>query len=154
VDLGEAGAFGAGSCILRLPALPSAAAVTRRYLKQLLTSWNQAALIDTAQIVASELVANAVTAAQAPDSGGLLDGRWPGPQPIELTVRRSNVSVIIEVRDPSPNPPVLRQAGPADEGGRGLLLVDILGTRWGHYATGHGGKVVWCEIGIPPANES
>jgi CheY-like chemotaxis protein/anti-sigma regulatory factor (Ser/Thr protein kinase) len=144
--LGQADLLRAKSCTQRLPALPSAAAVTRRYLKRLLGSWELAALTGTAQLVASELVSNAVTAAQAPDSVGFLDG--PGPQSIELDVWRTEASVIIGVRDPNPNPPVIQQAGPMDEGGRGLFLVQSLCANWGYYPAKHSGKVVWCEIAL------
>lgn len=147
-DPGQADQHRAGSCTLQLPAQPWAAVVTRRQLRHLLRAWQLAALTDTAQLMASELVANAVTAAQAQDSGAFLDGPRLTPRPIELSVRRTEVSLIIEVRDPSPELPVAQQAGPMDEGGRGLRLVEILATRWGHYAAEGGGKVVWCEIAL------
>jgi anti-sigma regulatory factor (Ser/Thr protein kinase) len=133
---------------LRLPAVPWAAAVSRRYLRQLLRAWQLAAVTETAQLMASELVANAVTAARAPESGILLDEPQPQSQPIELGVRRTEDSVIIEVTDPNPEPPVLRQADAMDEGGRGLSIIEILGSRWGYYPSAGGGKVVWCEIAV------
>jgi len=133
---------------LRLPAVPWAAAVSRRYLRQLLRAWQLAAVTETAQLMASELVANAVTAARAPERGILLDEPQPQSQPIELGVRRTEDSVIIEVTDPNPEPPVLRQADAMDEGGRGLSIIEILGSRWGHYPSAGGGKVVWCEIAV------
>ncbi len=88
--------------------------------------------------------ANAVTASWA-----LTEAGFPATgTPIELTLRRTGLSLIIEVRDPNPDPPALRPAGPLDEGGRGLVMVDVLSSRWGHYAAERGGKVVWCEIGL------
>jgi anti-sigma regulatory factor (Ser/Thr protein kinase) len=131
-----------------LPAAPWAAAVSRRYLRQLLRAWQLAAVTDSAQLMASELVANAVTAARAPEGGVLLDERQPPSQPIELGVRRTEDSVIIEVSDPNPEPPVLRPAGAMDEGGRGLSIIEILGSRWGYHPSAGGGKVVWCEIAV------
>jgi anti-sigma regulatory factor (Ser/Thr protein kinase) len=122
--------------------------VTRRYLRQLLRGWQLAAVTDTAQLMASELVANAVTAARALEGGVLVDERQPQSQPIELGVRRTGDSVIIEVTDPNPEPPVLRQADAMDEGGRGLSIIEILGSSWGYYAAAGGGKVVWCEIAV------
>jgi anti-sigma regulatory factor (Ser/Thr protein kinase) len=138
--------FLTGPGTLRLPAVPWAAAVSRRYLRQLLRAWQLAAVTETAQLMASELVANAVTAARAPEGGILLDE--PQSQPIELGVRRTEDSVIIEVTDPNPEPPVLRQADAMDEGGRGLSIIEILGSRWGYYPSAGGGKVVWCEIAV------
>jgi anti-sigma regulatory factor (Ser/Thr protein kinase) len=144
---GQVHPYLAGPGRLRLPAMPWAAAVTRRYLRQLLRAWQLAAVTDTAQLMASELVANAVTAAQAPQGGV----RQPPSRPIELGVRRTQASVIIEVTDPNPEPPVLRQADAMDEGGRGLPIIEILGTSWGYYAAQGGGKVVWCEIAVTDA---
>lgn len=137
-----------GPGTLRLSAVPWAAAVSRRYLRQLLRAWQLDAVTETAQLMASELVANAVTAARAPESGILLDEPQPQSQPIELGVRRDENSLIIEVTDPNPEPPVLRQADAMDEGGRGLSIIEILGSRWGYYPSAGGGKVVWCEIAV------
>lgn len=148
-DPGPSGQHRACSCTLQLPALPWAAAVTRRHLRNLLRAWQLAALIDTAQLLASELVANAVTAAQPQDSEVFPDRPQLTLLQIELGVRRAEVSLIIEVRDSNPEPPVAQQADPMDEGGRGLCLVEILATSWGHYAADGGGKVVWCEIAAP-----
>jgi hypothetical protein len=35
------------------------------------------------------------------------------------------------------------------EGGRGLLLVSALSTRWAYYRPSTGGKVVWCSLLLP-----
>jgi len=130
---------------LPLPAEPSSAAASRQHVRQLLSAWGLGACVDTAQLLVSELVANAVTATRA------VPGRHPAAAglPVELSLRRTGTSLIIEVRDPNPDPPVAKQAGPQDEGGRGLLIVATLSTRWGHHAAGAGGKVVWCEIALP-----
>jgi anti-sigma regulatory factor (Ser/Thr protein kinase) len=126
------------SCVT---ALPSGVTVTRRLLAQLFRLWGLDALSDTAQLVASELMTNAVTASGA----CLIDG---SPPQIELSVRRTDVSVIVEVRDANPARPGLQQPDPMDEAGRGLFLVAVLGSRWGHYAADGGGKVVWCEMDV------
>jgi len=138
----------AGSRTLRLPAAASAAVVSRRHVRQLLQAWQLAAVIDMAELMASELVANAVTAAQAPDGRVFPEEPRLPPKPSQLGVRRTEVSVIIEVADPNPEPPVLQRPGPMDEGGRGLRIIEILATRWGYYAAQGGGKVVWCEIAL------
>jgi hypothetical protein len=52
----------------------------------------------------------------------------------------------IHVWDGNSQMPARRDATPDAEGGRGLLLVDALGTDWGAYRT-HDGKVVWVIIG-------
>lgn len=126
---------------IRLPAQPCAAALARRYVRQLLTEWGLAALADTAQLVASELVTNAVTAADQVPVGV--------PQVIEVSARRSHGSVIISVRDPSPEPPVRQHADPGAAAGRGLLIVSALAAGWGHGPADGGGKVVWCQLAPP-----
>ncbi|MFI5768586.1 ATP-binding protein [Streptomyces sp. NPDC051658] len=54
--------------------------------------------------------------------------------------------VRVELSDPEPCAwPTLRTAGPGDESGRGLSLVDALALRWG-VDQGPYGKTVWCEL--------
>jgi anti-sigma regulatory factor (Ser/Thr protein kinase) len=131
---------------LLLPAVPAAAAASRRHVQRLLTRWQLAACLDTAQLLVSELVANAVTATRALPLTGF-PAVWA---PIELSVRRSGTSLIIEVRDPNPDRPADRRPGLLDEDGRGLFIVGVLSSRWGHYAADGGGKVVWCELPCRP----
>lgn len=40
------------------------------------------------------------------------------------------------------------------EGGRGLFLVGALATRWDVRHPPRGGKVVWVELALPPANSA
>jgi hypothetical protein len=68
---------------------------------------------------------------------------------VRLWLARDQDSVIIRVWDASPHMPVRRDAGPDDEAGRGLLLVDALSTGWGAYQQDDG-KVVWVTIGLSP----
>jgi anti-sigma regulatory factor (Ser/Thr protein kinase) len=135
----------ARSSALRLPARSWAAAVARRHVGQLLQAWRLTALTDTAQLLASELVANAVKAAQEMGASALFPA---GSAAVELSVRGRQASVRIEVRDPNPERPAVRQAGPLDEGGRGLLIVAALSGSWGCYPAVGGGKVVWSEIAL------
>lgn len=55
--------------------------------------------------------------------------------------------VEISVWDPDPTPPV-RAAPEADQiHGRGLVIVSMTSTRWGHRAAARGpGKVVWARL--------
>ncbi|MER5756906.1 ATP-binding protein [Streptomyces sp. NPDC002088] len=50
---------------------------------------------------------------------------------------------MIKVRDGCPDLPVLRHAGPDDEGGRGLLLVESLAETWG---VSPDGTTTWCSL--------
>jgi hypothetical protein len=146
----------AGCGLLELPAELTSASVARRYLGYLMRDWQLDDLTGPAQQVASELVTNAVTAARACGArDGWADGArgtdWAGAL-IELGVWRTGTGLVIGVWDASPKTPTARPADPMDEGGRGLLLVEALGTSWGHYRRA-GGKVVWCELaaGAPGA---
>jgi PAS domain S-box-containing protein len=72
----------------------------------------------------------------------------PGPDPsrrIELTLRRGENALWIEVYDPDVRLPRLRMATENDEGGRGLYLVETLSRRWGARQT-RTGKLVWFEL--------
>ena len=71
--------------------------------------------------------------------------------PVTLTVTHTDGRTRIAVTDPEPYAwLVVRAAGPEDEHGRGLLLLDALATRWG-VEQGPDGKTVWCEL--PPPSE-
>lgn len=134
---------GAWSRRLKLAARPSAPQWARRVLRQMLRERQLDKISDMAQLVVSELVTNAVKA-----SG---NGAWrhhPNQPIIALTLQLTDTSLLIEVWDADPAPPVLQEADLTWECGRGLLLVDILGDGWGHWAA-DGGKVVWCELSFP-----
>jgi anti-anti-sigma factor len=88
-----------------------------------------------AQLVASELVTNAVVHAGTP---------------IDLTLRLSSPQLHIAVRDGGDGR--ARLAGTADESaesGRGLILVDALAQGWGNFPTTTG-KVVWATVRVRP----
>jgi anti-sigma regulatory factor (Ser/Thr protein kinase) len=130
---------------LKLAALPSAAPWARRMTRQLLAEWQLETLSDTALLVVSELVTNAVNASGNLDCPGLRPVSW---QMLALTVRLAGTGLQMEVWDPNPAPPALQAPDVTSEGGRGLLIVECLADRWGHHAA-DGGKVVWCEVALP-----
>jgi hypothetical protein len=68
---------------------------------------------------------------------------------VTLTVTHTDGRIRIAVTDPEPYAwLVVRAAGPDDENGRGLVLLDALATRWG-VEQGPEGKTVWCELPPP-----
>ena len=87
-------------------------------------------LLDDVQLVVSELVTNAVRHALPP---------------VALEVETDGTQVVIAVCDASPVQPLPRDADEAAEGGRGMLLVDLL-------CDSHGvrsqppGKTVWARV--------
>lgn len=134
---------------LELAALPSAVSLTRRFIEAHLRKWQLEEMIDTAALVASELVTNAIKATgitEAPaDYARLLDVKLAR---VITRLRLSATSLFIETWDGDQRPPVPARPGDFDEGGRGLRLVTALTTAWGHYPSASG-KVVWTEITIP-----
>ncbi len=111
---------------------PLTAGQARRLTRRVLHRWGLDALLDTTELMVSEVVTNAVRYAS---------------RPISLRLLRTDV-LRCEVTDDSPQVPRMRQASPGDEGGRGLFLVDRLAQRWGATRLSTG-KVVWFEQQIP-----
>lgn len=112
---------------------------TRRRLRDQLRQWGVPALADTAELLATEIVTNAL---QHTGGGAVLTATLTaGP------ARRLRVEVHDSLgRRPPPRPPgSLRPADDATSG-RGLLLVEALADTWGVQARG-AGKTVWFELG-------
>ena len=124
---------------LELHALPTAVACARGHARSVALEWGLPDLADTLALLVSELMTNAVRA-----SAGLAASE---PPVVRLWLVCDQASVVIHVWDPSTQMPARRDAGPDAEGGRGLLVVDALGTDWGAYRTDDG-KVVWVMISL------
>jgi anti-sigma regulatory factor (Ser/Thr protein kinase) len=128
---------------LDLVTLPSSPFWARRHIETTLKLWNAEHLIETANLLASELVTNAV----AFSAGGSTGPGLAGVKKISLALELLGGELIIEVGDSDPGPPVLNGAGDGDaEGGRGLVLVEALSKDWGYELLPSGGKVVYCVI--------
>ena len=66
---------------------------------------------------------------------------------MHLRLASDRVRFRAEVWDSVPRVPAARQAGPDEEGGRGLALVEALSDRWGWTTVpGWPGKVAWAEL--------
>lgn len=129
---------------LSLRPRPQSAAAARAVVRDVLASNGMAALTDTALLLVSELVSNALR---------------HGDGPYELLVGCDEGGLLVSVGDrslssPRPRRPVhdmLRPDSPGDdplsleEDGRGLLLVEALATDWGWTANGTG-KRVWFRL--------
>ncbi|MCX5330661.1 SpoIIE family protein phosphatase [Streptomyces sp. NBC_00140] len=104
----------------------------RRLVRRTLSRWGLEELSDSAELLVSEVVTNAVRYASRP-----------------ITVRLLRTHVLrCEVTDDEPRLPVLGQARATDEGGRGLYLVNRVARRWGASRLSTG-KVVWFELDRP-----
>ncbi len=124
---------------VRLPAAPSAAPRIRRELVDDLTARGvDAEVVDEAEMVVSELVANAIRHAK-PLSDGAIRVHW----------KVKNNVVEVEVSDgggattPRPAPPATWAPG-----GRGLRIVRSVAHEWGVLEEPHG-RTVWASIGGP-----
>ncbi|MCX4767688.1 SpoIIE family protein phosphatase [Streptomyces sp. NBC_01275] len=108
-------------------------AEARRLAAAQLDAWGLTEAGFVTELVVSELVTNAI--------------RY-GADPIQLRLIHDR-TLICEVSDGNSTSPHLRRARIYDEGGRGLLLVAQLTTRWGtrHTATG---KTIWAEQALTP----
>ncbi|SBW27785.1 hypothetical protein FDG2_5432 [Candidatus Protofrankia californiensis] len=101
---------------------------------------------DTAVLIVSELITNAVQAT-AEHHPGDAPSR---PPTIALRLSCISSSLIIEVWDRDARPPLQREPGDQAEDGRGLLIVESLSTRWAYYRPPAApGKVTWCQIEVP-----
>lgn len=118
-----------------LPCTAMSAAVARKLTAERCLEWGTASMCSDLALVVTELVANAV--------------RHAGT---DITVRLSRLGdgVRVEVADGSTRPLRPRSSTMSDEGGRGLLLVDALSTRYGVEAD-RDGKLVWAELQPEPA---
>lgn len=130
---------------IELTAVPAAAGSARRWVASQLARIYPAELVDTAVLVVSELVTNAVraSAAAAAASGCPDAGR------IEVAIARGLDTLRIEVADTARGSlPV--SSGHADddaECGRGLQVVTMLSSRWGCRPAARG-KAVWCDLPV------
>ncbi|MFC7891653.1 SpoIIE family protein phosphatase [Streptomyces sp. NPDC057381] len=117
----------------RLARDPAEVGRARAAVREQLHDWGLARLADTAELMAGELVTNAVRHAHA--------------RPVELRLVRAD-TLLCEVVDDDHDLPALRSAGPTDEAGRGLRVVSTLAREWGASRT-KTGKTVWFELTLP-----
>jgi two-component sensor histidine kinase len=112
----------------------------RDFARDALLEWDMAGLIDIAELVVSELVTNALRHGIPSARGPLGDGS------VRLRLLAQDPFVMCMVSDPGREIPVLRQAGPVSESGRGLRVVGACSVRWGWHLLDEGGKIVWALL--------
>ncbi|WP_225844897.1 ATP-binding protein [Streptomyces sp. HPF1205] len=135
-ETAEAGS-GAAVSVRRWPNGPRCVPRARHHLRQEMEAWGLApALVDTAELVVSELVTNAVRHA-----------RMPRGRLIETRLQRTGDGVRIEVHDANETRPEVHRAAEDEESGRSLALVEALtGARWGVSSREGVGKLVWAVV--------
>ncbi|MFF3400608.1 SpoIIE family protein phosphatase [Streptomyces sp. NPDC002659] len=121
----------------RLPREPRSVGRARELARAQLVTWDLEALVDTVELLVSELVTNAL--------------RY-GEGEIRLRLLRDR-TLVCEVWDAGLVQPRRRRARDTDEGGRGLQLVGLLSAAWGSRRTPRG-KTVWFELALPDGDST
>lgn len=113
-----------------LPHGPQGPGRARRAVRACVERFGLQAVREDLELVVSEMVTNAVRHAAAP---------------VTLEVQADDHGVLVAVADGSPEPPRARTADDDAEGGRGLLLVDLLSVEHG-VRPEPPGKTVWAAL--------
>ncbi|WP_405721832.1 SpoIIE family protein phosphatase [Streptomyces sp. NBC_00046] len=116
----------------QLPREPRSVGRARELARGRLLAWGLDDLVDTTELLVSELVTNALRYAEGE---------------IRLRLLRDR-TLVCEVWDAGLVQPRRRRARDTDEGGRGLQLVGLLSVAWGSRRTPRG-KTVWFELALP-----
>jgi serine phosphatase RsbU (regulator of sigma subunit) len=116
---------------------PTSVGRARELARGQLSSWGLESLIDTAELLVSELVTNALRYGE-------------GEIRLRLLLDRT---LVCEVWDGGLVQPRRRRARVTDEGGRGLQLVGLLSAAWGSRRTPRG-KTVWFDLALPRAGKA
>lgn len=118
-----------------LPPVASAARSARTLVSEACSAAHASAFQDTAVLLTSELVTNALLHAHSD---------------VEVVVDTCPRGLRVEVRDRDERLPERRTYDTDASTGRGGVLVDALADDHGAKALGAGGKVVWFSLGDPP----
>lgn len=128
---------------LQVPCDPRAPGIVRHTLRCVLSKHELPALLDTVELLTSELVTNAVR---------------HSTNSVLVLIRKVEEALRISVWDSDPTLPAPLAHSPHETFGRGLYLVRQLADDWGHYTmrsrTGcsdAGSKVVWFACATPDA---
>jgi hypothetical protein len=122
---------------LELGACTSAVPCARGHVRSVAIEWGLRDLAGTSELLASELVTNAINASQHPGSSE--------PPVVCLWLVSDQISLIIHVWDACQEMPVRKDADTDDLSGRGLMIIGTLSAEWGSYREARG-KVVWAMV--------
>lgn len=119
---------------------PEAVGDARRMLARQLVAWGLESAVDDLQLLASELITNAIRYGKNPVAVRLITRVGV----LRLEVTDGNIHHL----------PVPRVAQHTDSHGRGLPLVDAIATDWGVAIESSGArKTVWVELATSPAGD-
>lgn len=121
---------------------PDAARQARSFTRRTLTSWGLDELIADAEVIVSELLANAIRHAwpRRPENGAAADCG------LALWLLRDAGAFMCVVTDPSDAAPTMRQPCQGGENGRGLHVIHALSDQWGWSEFREHGKAVWAIL--------
>lgn len=127
---------------------PDVASRARSFTRRTLASWSLDALSADAEIIVSELLANAVRHGWTDYAqGGSASGSRDTAPRLWLWLLRDTESFMCVVTDPSDLAPAFRQPG-LGEDGRGLHVIHALSDHWGWSPFGSQGKAVWAILSV------
>lgn len=109
----------------------------RRIGAAMVARWGYPGLVESAELLISELVTNAL--------------RYGADDAIAFSLVLAADAFVIEVDDGSPCLPQVRAAGPDEESGRGMLLVSAVADEWG---VSPDGTCTWCVLKIHQVGSS
>ena len=124
---------------LVLPVSEHSPRLARRVARTVLTAWQLPGTQETAVLLLSELVMNAIQYA-------------PATETIEVDLEAVKGCLRIEIAHQDPRWPQPLTPGESGESGFGFLLLDALASRWGVRQTA-AGKAVWAELEPPQTGE-
>ena len=138
-----------GVSFLALAAVPAAVGHSRELVRLGLDRWGLASLAADAEMVISELATNAIQATGSTVADATRNDPREDAAAFPVRLLLFEASIVIEVWDADPAPPVPQHGTGEEEGGRGLAIVAALSAKWDWYPAPQGGKVVWAELAIP-----
>ncbi|MGW7052980.1 ATP-binding protein [Streptomyces sp. NPDC054888] len=103
----------------------------RRVVRAILQHWGWPDLVETAELLLTELVTNAL--------------RYGNGNDVGVRLYLTGGKFVMEVRDGSSQRPVLRRATHTEKNGRGLLIVDAMAEEWG---VSPDGTTTWCTLAV------
>jgi DNA-binding NarL/FixJ family response regulator len=106
----------------------------RRFMSETLDQWAVGDLLDSVNLLVTELVTNAIVHAESD---------------AEVAVVLTPTALRVEVADRGGGMAERKDADTFDTSGRGMALVDTLATSWGVLPRDDGGKVIWFELDRP-----
>ena len=125
--------------LMTLPASSESVRTGRYATRMVLSAWRLSCLEESAVLVVSELLTNAVRHAR--DTGV-----------IELDLHATRAWLRIEIQDRDRRWPRPRVLNELSESGFGFVLIDALTAKWGVRET-ETGKAVWAELDVQSGSE-